>query len=186
MLPKTVLIALIGFFSCKLEPNTPTAKPKNFDKHAYAANLQQERDSIRLSAVANHKAKIEPSQTRKSPIVENKKSNSIPTATDTVHLEILYGKAKIDTVKVPQHKMVFVFDSDTANKLHLKLSSIDSTAQIQFTQIINPLGKQEVLVGKDTVYLVQDKGLHKVIISDNSPSETPYSGRFLFEVKLGW
>lgn len=170
------------FYSCNLEPKTPIITPQPFDKQTYAENLKKERDSIKNLSSAELSNTAIKQQTQKV----TREETSITTTIDTVHVKITYGKAIIDTVKLPQHKMIFMFDSDTANKLNLQLTSQDSLAKIQFVEIIDSKGNTEKIIGKESLYLIKEKGIHKVIVSESSHSERPWSGRFEFSVKLGW
>lgn len=168
-----------------MEPKTLTANPQKFDKKEYEVELKK--------GIENQK-----------PLVQNKKSLSIPVSTvdtvkavkpemetfleksDTIPLKIVYGKAKIDSLKAPRQKIIFVFNSDTANKIKLKLTPIDSLANLRVSQIIDSDGNSDGPFGQEVDYTVLKKGIHKVVVSESLMQGEPWGGRFSLEVKLDW
>lgn len=168
------------FVSCQMEPETPIVRPQKFDQKAYVQQLKKERDSLKL---VQKEIEIPPESTN---TVQTSDPIEFAETTDTVQVEILYGKAKVDTLKVPRQKMIFVLDSDTANELKLKISPQDSTANLEISEIIDPKGIS-VKPSKTEIDLpINEKGLYKIIVSENPTRGKDWGGRFLFEVKLGW
>ncbi len=178
-----VLIFGILTISCKLEPKTTIVKPQKFDKKEYGVQLKKERDSL------SHPKKINLKNTKtKTDSLKKSTSETIQFTekTDTIRLKIVYGKAKIDTVKLPRQKLVFVVDSDTASKLKLKLTSQDSTSNVRISQIIDSKENSDGPFGREIDFPVKEKGIQKIIVSENQMQGNPWGGRFSLEVKLGW
>ncbi len=165
--------------SCKKEPDVPVVKPQEFDKIAYADSLKNEREK------SNSKSKTD-SISAKDSITPATQSFELQDRTDTIHVKIVYGKAKIDTLKQPRQRMVFVLDSDTANKLTCKISTQDTLANLRISQIMDSKGNSDGPFGRELQYKVLEKGIHQIIVSESQMAGEPWGGRFTFEVKLGW
>lgn len=174
-------VVSILIVSCQKEPEIPVSKPIAFDQKTYVDSLKTERANQK-------KKKTQPSITQKNSVKssENKASDNAISSTDTIKLTITYGKAKMDTLKKPGQRIVFEFNSDTAKKLNLKLSSKDSTSNLRITQIYNPEGVSDGPFGKELLYPIDKKGIYRVVVSENKMGGDPWGGRFQFEVKLGW
>ena len=183
-----IFIVILILFSCQTEP-VPVSKPVKFDKKEYAQNLKAARDSIQsgkpLAQKNNVKRPVQPIKT--DSITKKAEAEKIiePPA-DSVKLTIIYGKAKADTMKLARQKVVFEFDSNTANYLNLKITPADSLANLRISQIIAPSGKSDGPFGNEIKYPITEKGIYKVLVSESLMNGEPYNGRFLFEVKLGW
>lgn len=182
-----VLFRLIGLgicmllVSCDLEPDTPIVKPAEFDKYTYNRQIRMERDSLTKQKRSSQKKTTEKSDTARAvPIA------SPETPPDTIPLKIVYGKAKIDTLMASGKNFVFVFDSDTANKLYLKVSASDTVSDPEIKQIRGPGNSSEGPFGTETIYHIREKGLHQVTVSEKQTSGKPRQEPFSFEVKLGW
>lgn len=172
---------LIG---CKLEPNTPVIKPTDFDKEVYAKQIKKERDSIQQNKHRQLKQVKKPITDSTKTIAKNQTPFKITT--DTIPVKIVYGKAKIDTVKTAGQRMVFEFNSDTANKLSLKISAADTLANLRINQIIDSKGNSDGPFGRELEYEIKEKGVHKVVISESQMAGEPWAGGFTFEVRLKW
>lgn len=169
-----IVFSLI-FWGCKLQPETPVVKPIEFDKVAYQKEIK-ELDSIR-------KIKNAP-QKKVNKIVNSQIMPALTKLrTDTVQVKIQNGKARIDTIG---QRLVFVFNSDTANKFSVKVSTTDTISRLRIDQIINSKNHSEGPFGLETDYLIKEKGLHKVIISEESNNTNSHDVSVSFEVKLGW
>lgn len=178
--------------SCQSEPATPVVKPVDFDKNEYAQNLAKGRDSLRNTTpvITKKKPKTKPNQ-QPVAIEEPVKKPTIPKVepepvADTIQLKITYGKAKSDTSKLARQKVFFKLNSDTANFLNLKVTLADSLANLRITQIISPSGISDGPFGSEIKYQITEKGDYKVLVSESLMNGEPYSGKFSFEVKLGW
>lgn len=181
----TMVLLILGILmvSCKMEPKTTVVKPQKFDKKEYAVQLKKERDCLIQPKKIN-------SKNAKTQTDSLKKATSQPIQftekTDTIHVKIVYGKAKIDTVKLPRQKLVFVLNSDTASKLNLKITSQDSTANLRISQIIDSKGNTDGPFGREVEFPIMEKGIQKILVSENQMQGDPWGGRITLDVKLGW
>lgn len=173
-------LILVG---CNLEPKTPIVKPTQFDQKAYAAQLKIERDSIQ-NLNKNSKSVKKPVSDSAKSLVQNQPNFKITT--DTIQVKITSGKAKIDTAKTAGQRLVFVFNSDTANKLLLKITPKDSVANLRINQIIDSKNNSDGPFGQELEYVIKEKGTQKIIVSESQMAGEPWAGKFTFEVKLKW
>ncbi|SMC81103.1 hypothetical protein [Moheibacter sediminis] len=169
--------------SCNLEPKTPVVKPSEFDQKAYAVQIKIERDSIKNLYKDSKSVKKSVSDSTKT-IVQNQPKFKITT--DTIQVKIQNGKAKIDTAKTAGQRFVFVLNSDTANKLSLKITPKDTVANLRINQIIDSKNNSDGPFGRELEYAIKEKGIHKIIISESQMAGKPWAGAFTFEVKLKW
>ncbi len=178
-----LLIFGILTVSCKMEPKTTIVKPQKFDKKEYAVQLKKERDNLNQPKKFN-------SKNAKSKTDTLKTSTSQPIEftekTDTIRLKIVYGKAKMDTVKLPRQKLIFLIDSDTASKIKLKITAQDSAANVRISQIVDSKDNSDGPFGHEIEFPVREKGIQKIIVSENQMQGDPWGGRITLEVKLGW
>lgn len=168
-----VCLILMG---CNLQPDTPVVKPTEFDKITYHKQIKQERDSVR-------KLRKVPQKKGKTAVNPQINPTPIKVRTDTIPVTIRNGKARVDTLG---QRLIFVFDSDTANKFSVKISTTDTISRLRINQIIDPKNYSEGPFGSETEYLIREKGLHKIIISEEIKNTNPRNASFIFEVKLGW
>lgn len=168
---------------CHLEPKTPVVKPSKFDQEAYAKQIKFERDSIQ-NLKKNSGLSQKPIVDSTKNLVKNK--SQIKITTDTIQVKIQNGKAKIDTVKTAGQRFVFVLNSDTANKLLLKISTTDTLANLRINQIIDSKNNSDGPFGRELEYIIKEKGIQKVIVSESQMAGQPWAGAFSFEVKLKW
>lgn len=171
------IFLIFGFLmmvGCKNFSETPIAKPQEFDTKKYADSLKstqpvlEKNDSILISTDS----------------MSNSETHNFTI--DTIKLMIQNGQVVMDTIKKPRQKLVFVFDSDTANRLSVKISSPDSLANLRINQIIDAKENADGPFGKELDYKIQEKGLHHVIVSENQMAGNPWGGRLKFELKLSW
>lgn len=171
--------------SCHTKQDVPVVKPVKFDHKDYLENLIKSRDSLKENQqiVKNQNTSIKAQVPKQDSLI----SNSQPEPpTDTLKLQIVYGKAKVDTLKLARQKMVFEFDVGTATYFDLKVIPADSLANLRITQIFDADGNADGPFGQEIKYPVNKKGIYKVLVSESLMNGESYSGRFLFEVKLGW
>lgn len=173
------ICCVLVLVSCKKEPGAPVAKPQKFDHAAYTDSLKYERGK----SASNNKIDSTP---KSDSIYLKKKPAEFHDRTDTIFVKIQNGKVKIDTVKLPRQRMVFILDSDTANKLNLKVSPQDTLANLRISQIVDSKGNSDGPFGREVQYKILEKGLHEVIVSESQMAGEPWGGRFTFEVTLGW
>lgn len=174
-----ILLCLVSI-SCNLKPETPVAKPQKFDAKLYADSLKLERAKTVVKKDSLVKPQSDSLNKKSVPVVAYNET------TDTIHVKIVYGKAKIDTVKSPGQRLIFVLNADTANKLNLKITPKDSLANLRITQIQDSKGNSDGPFGKEIQFETKEKGVHQIHISENQMQGNPWGGRFTFEVKLGW
>lgn len=168
---------------CHLEPKTPVIKPTKFDQEVYAKQIKFERDSLQNLNENSNIVKKEIENSSKK-IAEDQPK--IKVTTDTIEVKIRNGKAKIDTVKTAGQRFVFVLNSDTANKLLLKISTKDTTSNLRINQIIDSKSNADGPFGRELEYIIKEKGIQKIIISESQMAGKPWAGAFSFEVKLKW
>lgn len=175
-----MLMSVFFVFSCKSDSKTPIAQPVEFDKAAYAENLKKERDSLNAG-------KVEMAAKPETDSATAKKTNlEFTETTDTILVKFIYGKAKIDTAKLPRQKMVFLLNSDTANKIWLKLSTQDSLANLRISQIIDSKGNSDGPFGRELEFPVVEKGMQTVIVSESQMQGDAWGGKFSLEAQLIW
>lgn len=166
-----------------MESKTPIVKPSEFDQKAYAAQIKIERDSIQnLNKNSNSVHKPNADSTK----ITAQNQPKYKVTTDTIPVKIVYGKAKIDTVKTAGQRFVFVLNSDTANKLSLKIYTKDTVANLRINQIIDSKNNSDGPFGRELEYTIKEKGIQKIIISESQMAGEPWAGAFTFEVKLKW
>lgn len=163
----------ISVISCKNPSGTPVAQPQEFDVEKYSDTLNASKPHLAKKDSVLPK----PDSTAKEEFV---------SPADTIKLKIKNGKAVIDTLKTPRQKLVFLFDSDTANRFSVKISTQDSIANLRINQVIDEKGNADGPFGRELNYSVLEKGLHKIIISENQMAGTPWGGTVRFEIKLFW
>lgn len=166
-----------------MEPKTPIVKPSKFDQKAYATQIKIERDSIQNLNKNSKSVKKSVSDSTKT-VAQNQPKFKITT--DTIQVKITSGKAKIDTAKTAGQRLVFILNSDTANKLLLKITPKDTISNIGITQIVNSKNDTIGSFGKEFEYKIKEKGIQKIIISESQMATKPWGGKFTFEVKLKW
>lgn len=180
-LAKLFSIFILGLMvSCEMKPATPLIKPTAFDSKAYVDSLKYERSR------STFKSTPKKTQTQTDPLDSASQKSPVKVTTDTIQVKIQNGKAKIDTAKVPGQRLVFVLDTDTANKLSLKLESPDSLANLRIAQILDSKGNSDGPFGRNYVYPIQEKGQHQIIVSESQMQGEPWGGKFSIEIKLGW
>lgn len=160
---------------CKNTSETPVAKPLDFDRKKYA-------DSLKLTDPPDEKQPV-PAE---AGMVSEVPDKDIRPFTDTIKFTVHNGKAEIDTVKKPRQKLVFVFDTDTAERFSVSISTADSTANLRISQVIDSKGNSDGPFGRNLEYKILEKGTHKMIISESQMAGVPWEGRFKFELKLLW
>lgn len=181
------LIILLCFISCEVKSKTPTAKPQDFDHKVYTEELKKAPKPIEKKKPIAKAEKTEEVETEIEPNIPEKKNPiQISSKADTIHFSIHYGKAKIDTIKTAGRQIVFVFDADTASKMNLKITPIDSLANFRISQIIDSEGNSDGPFGREIQYPIEGRGVQKVRVGESLMQGDAWGGRFTFEVSLGW
>lgn len=190
----SILIFLFSFLliCCRSEPSVPVSKPVKFSKKEYAQNIIKARDSMRnvgfgSANPANQHPKSQNKEIKRDSLVKAVSPDLTPEPSpDTIRLKIAYGKSVIDTSKLAKQKVIFEFNSDSSNFLNLKVTPADSTANLRISQIIAPNGNSDGPFGNEIKYPITEKGVYRVLVSEDLMNGEPYSGKFNFQVKLGW
>lgn len=166
--------------SCQLKPETPVVKPKEFDAKTYQESLQIERSKHKISKKDTLITKLDSTK------IQSEKKVNYPETTDTIQIKIVQGKAKMDTIKAPRQRLIFVLNTDTANKLNLKLTPQDRIANVRISQIIDSKGNSDGPFGQEVSYPIQEKGIHYIHVSESQMQGDAWDGRIQFEAKLAW
>ncbi|MDD3459106.1 MAG: hypothetical protein PHO74_06485 [Weeksellaceae bacterium] len=178
-----LLCAILGI-SCNKTKEIPVTEPVEFDQIEYARQLKESSENPKNKASSGQSLPISPK--KDSSVHEKEISLLTEPPSDTIQLKINWGRAKSDTSKLARQKMVFEFDSDTASNMRLKVSPEDSLSNLRISQIIDPLGNSEGPFGRETTYPISERGIYSIVVSESLMNGEPYSGKFLFEVQLGW
>lgn len=177
----STLLLVLFLVSCQLKPETPIVKPKDFDQKTYQESLQIERSKHKVPKKdSTVLTKLDSTQNH------SKVENYYTETTDTIQLKIVQGKVKMDTVKQPRQRLIFVLNTDTANKLTLKITPQDSVANVRISQIVDSKGNSDGPFGQETTYSIIEKGIHFISVSESQMQGDAWGGRILFEAKLGW
>ena len=102
-------------------------------------------------------------------------------------LVITYAKAKKKVVKAPGQTNTFVFNSDTAKKVAIKVWSTDTLANIRINHIKGPVDSiKGGPFGKTLIFDLPAKGNYNFSISEKPTVKTPYQGEYNVELQLLW
>lgn len=165
-----------------MEPKTPVVASEDFDKVGYALDLKKEREPKEAKEIPAENRVIR-SDTMNSPKTPIK---VFTETTDTVSLRVVYGKVKMDTAKLPKQKIVFLLDSDSAHKIWVKLSTEDSLSNLRISQILDSRGNSEGPFGREAEFMVLEKGIHSIVVSENQMQGDAWGGSFRIEANLIW
>lgn len=185
----------IGLFLFSCEQNaTPTIYPakKGVDS-AYAHLLEQQKVEEKV-----RETKEEEGDTSKKTVKLIRKKVYVPASTldkivplskdntrDT--LTITYAKAKQKVIKLPGQTNTFVFNSDTAKKVAIKIWATDTLANIRINHIKGPADSiKGGPFGKTTVFELPAKGNYIFSISEKPTDKKPYQGEYNVELQLLW
>lgn len=176
-----IVFVLIVAVSCEMESNTPIVRPQTFDQKKYIETLNPKpSENISHTVEKTNRDSIQ----TETIDTQNLLSSEI---SDTVYVDINYGQAEVKTVKRSNRPIVFVFDSDTANKLDIEISSIDSLNNLVVSQIsdkhhhsIRPMTK------KIEDFSIESMGIHKVKVEQINTQGKFWKGEFTFKINLKW
>lgn len=166
--------------SCELKPDTPVVKPKEFDQKTYQESLQIQRSKHKIPKKDTLITKLDSTK------IKSEQEISYSETTDTIQIKIVQGKAKMDTIKAPRQRLIFVLNTDTANKLNLKITPQDTIANVRISQIIDSKGNSDGPFGQEATYPIQEKGIHYILVSESQMQGDAWGGRIQFEAKLAW
>lgn len=129
--------------------------------------------------------------------IQNKKVNPavslvdkiVPFSKDNTQdtLKIAYAKAKQKISKKAGQTNTFVFNSDTAKKVAIKIWSQDTLANIRINHIKGPVDSiKGGPFSKTLIYDLPVKGNYNFSISESPMNKTPYVGEYNLELQLLW
>lgn len=113
----------------------------------------------------------------------------IPFSKDNTRdtLKITYAKAKQTVVKKSGQTNTFVFNSDTAKKVAIKLTAADTLANIRINHIKGPVDSiKGGPFGKTLIFDLPAKGNYNFSISEKPTVKKPYAGEYQVELQLLW
>lgn len=184
----TLLFATFTLFSCE-QNATPTIYPakKGVDQ-AYADLLKVKKVQEKPSTKEETKkiAKKSPKKIVKPTIT---KDQIVPFSKDNTRdtLQIIYAKAKQKVVKLPGQTNTFVFNSDTAKKIAIKIWAEDTLANIRINHIKGPVDSiKGGPFGKTLIFDLPAKGNYNFSVSEKPTDKKPYQGEYNVELQLLW
>lgn len=102
-------------------------------------------------------------------------------------LKITYAKAKKTLTKNAGQTNTFVFNSDTAKKVAIKISAQDTLANIRINHIKGPVDSiKGGPFGKTLIFDLPAKGNYNFSISEKPTVNKPYTGEYNLELQLLW
>jgi len=169
--------------SCEMKPQTPIVRPQEFDQKKYIESLNPKSSSEKNSS-SIQKTPIDSIDTEEITIENPIISTEI---SDTIQVKITYGNAQIKALKKPNQPIVFVFDSDTAHRMNLKVTAIDSLSNLIISEISDRAGNTKPLFSQSVEnFIIENKGIHQIKVEQNQSQTPSWQGEFSFEVELKW
>ena len=184
------LILCFSFFSCE-QNATPTIYPSNKGVDSAYADLlkvkkveeevrEDKEEPITKVAKVQPKKVVQPTITTDR-IVPFSKDNTRDT------LKITYAKASKKITKLPGQTNTFVFNSDTAKKVAIKVWAADTLANIRVNHIKGPVDSiKGGPFGKTVIFDLPAKGNYNFSISEKPTDKKPYQGEYNVELQLLW
>ncbi|WP_029906360.1 hypothetical protein [Prevotella sp. 10(H)] len=108
----------------------------------------------------------------------------IPSEAGIVRMNIVDGKGKIKVQKKKDQTVYIEFESKGYKNVSAQLFSMDSLANIRFSQIILPNGSQDGPFGRELKYRTTKDGIYKISVHENMMAGDPWGGTFDVEVSL--
>ena len=187
------LISCFVFFSCE-QNATPVIYPakKGVDP-AYASLLN-------VKKVEELDIDLFPSKPKKKKIIRKiikikpKKpvqlvDKIVPFSKDNTQdtLKITYAKANKKISKKVGQTNTFVFNTDTAKKVAIKITAKDTLANLRINHIKGPVDSiKGGPFGKTLIYDLPAKGNYNFSVSENPTNKTPYEGEYTIDLQLLW
>lgn len=192
------LLFLAIFISCSLlscEQNaTPVIYPAKEGVDPAYANL------LHVKKVEKLEFDLLPSKPKKKKIIRKiikiqpKKTTQlvdriVPFSKDNTQdtLKITYAKANKKVTKKVGQTNTFVFNTDTAKKVAIKISAKDTLANLRINHIKGPVDSiKGGPFGKTLIYDLPAKGNYNFSVSENPTNKTPYEGEYTIDLQLLW
>lgn len=184
------LFLCFSFFSCE-QNATPTIYPskKGVDS-AYADLLKVKKveEEIRedKEEPTTKVAKVQPKKVVQPTITTDR---IVPFSKDNTRdtLKITYAKASKKITKLPGQTNTFVFNSDTAKKVAIKVWATDTLANIRVNHIKGPADSiKGGPFGKTVIFDLPAKGNYNFSISEKPTDKKSYQGEYHVELQLLW
>ncbi len=183
----------LAFISCE-QNATPTIYPtkKGVDP-AYA-------DLLNVKKVEEPEIELFPSTPKKKKIIRKiikikpKKpiqlvDKIVPFSKDNTRdtLKITYAKANKKVTKKAGQTNTFVFNTDTAKKVAIKITAKDTLANLRINHIKGPVDSiKGGPFSKTLIYDLPAKGNYNFSVSENPTNKKPYEGEYTIDLQLLW
>ncbi len=182
------ILSICTLMSCE-QNATPTIYPakKGVDP-AYAELLKVKKVEEKPSA-KEEKKKIAKKTPKKVTQPTVTKDQIVPFSKDNTRdtLEIVYAKSKQKLIKKAGQTNTFVFNSDTAKKVAIKIWAEDTLANIRINHIKGPVDSiKGGPFGKTLIFDLPAKGNYNFSISEKPTDKKPYQGEYNVELQLLW
>lgn len=191
----TFIIFTLAFFfySCE-NKSTPTIYPSKIGVDSAYQTLALKNQKFKEEKIPQKKVvKTKNTSLKTKPLVNQSTATVsdkiVPFSKDntTQNLVISYAKANTEVTKTANQTNTFTFDSDSAKKVWIKISSQDSTANIRINHIKGPGDTiKGGPFGKETIFNIPVRGIYQFSISEKPTNKNSYTGKYKVELKLLW
>lgn len=107
-----------------------------------------------------------------------------PLNADTITMNIQNGSANVQIYKNADQNIYIKFPSGNYSRLSGMITSLDSTANLRFSQIIMPNGQMDGPFGREITYTLPVRGNYILSIHENQMAGDPWAGVFRVELRL--
>ena len=187
-----LLVVMSLLFSCEQNATPKIYPSKKGVDPAYADLLKVKKVEEKVrddqAKTKTQVAKVKP-QPKKMVAPVPTVDKIVPFSKDNTRdtLKITYAKAKQTVIKKSGQTNTFVFNSDTAKKVAIKLSAADTLANIRINHIKGPVDSiKGGPFGKTLIFDLPAKGNYNFSISEKPTVKTPYQGEYQVELQLLW
>jgi len=102
-------------------------------------------------------------------------------------LKITYAKANKKLTKKAGQTNTFVFNTDTAKKVAIKITAKDTLANLRINHIKGPVDSiKGGPFGKTLIFDLPAKGNYNFSVSENPTNKKPYEGEYTIDLQLLW
>jgi len=119
-----------------------------------------------------------------SPITTKEDIVIIPNNSGIVPLSFTNGKASVNIQKKETERIVLEFDSPGHQRLQGQITSLNSSANIRFNQIILPDSTMDGPFGRNINYDLPIEGCYRLILGESLMAGDPWGGTFKVEISL--
>lgn len=139
--------------------------------------------SLFLCYACYHKEKRE-SQPANTVASDSISKLSYPNDSGVVNIPLINGTGKMQIHKNAKQAIYLEFNPEGYKKLHGKLTSQDSLANIRFSQITLPDGTMDGPFGREIEYDAAQNGVYRISVHESLMAGDPWAGDFTVELKL--